>query len=299
MTMQFKKQQSGMVIVLAILIIAAVIATAAAFGNLVIREIRQTRLIDQSIQAYYFAESGSERALHQVRKREAVVDCNTLEGSGTCDSNSHCTNETTATCINLDEGALNTLGTWKVDPRKEPETVITLSEGQTFQVDLFDINQTSKSLVNRVEITHNTLADDLIAEFTNLTKVLNISGVETAICLSQPPVLKAFIDTTPVRSFDGLAGYDLESACSYILKINYVQKDDGNFESTPITIKVFNTPPLDNQLPIPSRLIIDTNAIFGDSFQAITVRTPIRPPLSGLYDFVIFSEEDLEKITPP
>ena len=159
----YQKQQSGMVIVLAILIIAAVIATAAAFGNLVIREIRQTRLIDQSIQAYYFAESGSERALHQVRKREAIVDCSSLNviTPAVCDPvTSHCSNELDAPCINI-----GNLGTWNTAVSKEREIIITLSEGQTFQVDLFDISQTAESGINRIEVgrrRNSNRLDDVI-----------------------------------------------------------------------------------------------------------------------------------------
>lgn len=285
---KYQEQQSGMVIVLAILIVAAVLATAVAFGNLVVREIRQTRLIDQSMQAYYFAESGSERALHQVRKREGVVDCNDLPGSGTCEANGRCSNVPEAPCVNMDGGSL---GTWNTVAFKERETKISLSEGQTFQVDLFDISQTANSNIDQISITSSIPGQRFVGELTNLTNILGIVG--SCSDSSVPPVIKDFI--IPPVSIIGLGGKDIISECSYIFKINYLSNNDGSQDATDITIKVFDSGSPRAQLDIPSRLIIDTDAIFGDSFQVIRVKTPIRPPLSGLYDFVIFSEASLEK----
>lgn len=287
---KYQGQQSGMVIVLAILIVAAVLATAVAFGNLVVREIRQTRLIDQSMQAYYFAESGSERALHQVRKREGVVDCNDLDGGSdaTCEANGRCSNVPEAPCVNMTgEG----LGEWNVVAFKEPETKISLSEGQTFQVDLFDISQTANSNIDQISITSSMPGQRFVGELTNLTNILGIIG--NCSDSSVPPVIKDFI--IPPVSIVGLGGKDIISECSYIFKLNYLSNNDGFQDATDITIQVFDSGSTRVQLDIPSRLIIDTNAIFGDSFQSIRVKTPIRPPLSGLYDFVIFSEESLEK----
>jgi len=60
--------QSGIVLILAILLIAAVISTAAIFTSLTIRNLQQSRLVDQAIQAHYIAESGAEHALYQVRR---------------------------------------------------------------------------------------------------------------------------------------------------------------------------------------------------------------------------------------
>lgn len=285
------KQQSGMVIVLAILIIAAVLATAVAFGNLIVREIRQTRLIDQSMQAYYFAESGSERALHQVRIREGLIDCSILDVAGpeTCNNNGRCDKDNTVPCVSRSGG---TLGSWTIDPKKEPETKVFLSEGQSFQVDLFDFNQTSDSGINSIEVDSTLGGLFLLGELTNLSNVLNIPGNCSAP--SQEPVIKGFVSLSgnDPAQIGGFAGKSILEECSYIFRLNYPAFNDGTINSTELTIRVYNQ---SDQVDIPSRLIIDTEATFGDSFQTISVRTPIRPPLSGLYDFVLFSEEALIK----
>src|SRR3989338_872826 len=87
--MSHSSQQSGIVLILALLIITAALVASAALGNLIIRGIQQSRLVDQSMQAHYLAESGAERALHQVRQRTALHDC-ALIGAGSCSALGYC-----------------------------------------------------------------------------------------------------------------------------------------------------------------------------------------------------------------
>lgn len=298
------KQHDGMVIVLAILIIAAVLGTAILFSNLVIREIMQSRLIDQSIQSYYLAESGSERALYQIRKREAVTDCALLPGANpSCQDNGYCLNDLETPCVNLANTIVNDLSSWQVVANPESTTVITLNEGETFQVDLFNPAQSSNSNINKIVLQVNPAPVTLlVGELTNLTRVLDVSGTGLTNCSTQLPILKDFIhpDTgvnppeAVIESFDGA---NILTTCSYTFKLNYPINNNSDLESTAITINLFNanTDGTSISQNIPSRLIIKSSATFGNSYQAVTVRTPVRPPVSGLYDFVLFSGGDISK----
>lgn len=291
-TRNMAKQESGMVIILAILIIAAVLASAVLLNDIITREIRQSRLIDQSIQAYYYAESGSERALHQLRQREAIADCSSLAGSPVCEANSFCSAPyQDIPCINVTGGGL---GAWQIEPRNEPQAIITLNEGETFQVDLFGPTQVENAQVKEIDVSFEDVQPGLIVELTNLTKILNVSGEEASNCLAQDlPVLKDFVSSA-VGRFASLGGEDILSACSYALKVNYPLNGNNVKDSALVTISIFNDEGI--QFDIPSRLIIDSSATYGNSAQTISVRTPIRPPLSGLYDFVLFSEADIIKL---
>lgn len=292
--------QSGMVLVLAILIIAAVIAAAVAFSNVIIREIHQSRLIDQSIQAYYFAESGAERTLHKIRRREAISDCD-LIGEDSCQENGYCANTTppnSIPCVNNDEKTLNqgSLGVrdgWEVSAETTQDFSIFLRRGESFQIDLFNPYQTSGSNVNEIGVSSDKESLLLYAEFTNLTKILNVSGTS---CLDEPPVFKGRFETDEfgLASISTLSGETLEDDCSYAFRLNFPLDNNPEIESL-ITITVHNKD-TGAQLDIPSRLIIDAGATFGKSRQEVRVRTPMRAPISGLYDFVLFSEREVQKL---
>jgi len=284
------KEKKGMVLVLAILIIAAILGAAALFSNVVIREIQQSRLIDQSMQAYYFAESGAERALYQVRRREAVIDCDSITSGSVCETNGHCSSDDVF-CINQDEGGLEVSGSWQVAADNEQETSVNLKKGESFQIDLFSPYQeadTAESSIDAIEVSRD---DSLLlyGEFTNLTNILGITSKFD--CASQPPVFKDYLisDEFIIRNLDD---QDIIESCSYAFRLTFLP---GPGESNELfTIKVYDR--YIEQLKIPSRLIVDSSAEFGQSWQQIRVKTPIRPPLAGLYDFVLFSEQEIRKV---
>ena len=300
-----------MVLILAILIIGSVLATVAVFSNLIISQIRQSRLIDQSIQSYYLAESGAERALYQTRRQEAVraQDCDIIQSGSVCQSNGFCSATTPSNsvpCINTNEGDLTGLaGQWTVAVSNEQELSIFLDVGESFQVDLFNPYQVSgfEPGMESFEIT-GPPGSNLAAELSNVTWLVggtpncNPNGYTPP----QPAITRGNIDIKPDGSSTYLVNVyptdpSINSNCSYILRIGNTLLPvaaPGQF-----TLAIFNTAvdvdPVADKLDIPSRLIINSQADFGRSHQEVKVKTPIRPPLSGLYDFVVFSEEEIVK----
>jgi len=279
--------QSGVVLLLALLIVSVVLGSAGVLSNLVIRSIQQTRLIDQSMQAFYGAESGAERALYQVRRREAIPDCAVLTSGSVCQANGACSLDPDVACITTTNGTL-ALGTgWNANATNEMSTEVLLKRGGSFQLDLFNPYQASAANINQVVLDNDVPNLSLYAEFTNVTNILNV-GLSN--CQNQPPVFKGFIQTP--AAIGSLDGKSILAQCSYSFRLNYPLDSSG--EQSLITIMVFNQDS-DTQLPIPSRLTITTSAVFGKSYQSLTIKTPVRPPVSGLYDFVLFSEQPVVK----
>jgi len=302
------KNNSGTILLLALLIIAAILASAAIFANLIISEIRQSRLIDQSIQAYYLAESGAERALFQARKRQAVQSCeigvSCVEDNGYCDGQPN-----QAPCITLSQGTLSAdvIGNWDVAVDNEMETSIVLAAGSSFQLDLFgplsgcplNIDDPVPG-VEKIELISSVDPLTLYGQLTNLSWLACSSGLCSNQSSSGLPVnYRDFISITAEpdepqasESIEALDGHDITGDCSYSFRISYPFKINSD-QPTKITLKTYDS--ADQQLPILSRLIISSSAAYGKSFQNVIVHAPVRQPLSGLYDFVLFSEKIIEK----
>ncbi|MDX9892822.1 MAG: hypothetical protein RB292_00205 [Patescibacteria group bacterium] len=305
----FRQTKKGMVLVLSILIISTILASSAIFANLIIRQIQQVRLIDQSIQAYYLAESGVERAMHQVRKREAVKydDCDLVQAGSVCQPDGVCSGTAGEVfCITTNEGDLEVLGNWQVSTENENETTVWLDEGDSFQIELFSPYQVLDSNGNGIEsfrIQTDLGGYAMAGEITNVTWLTG----ETPDCyngyaIPKPAIVRGDIIFNDLGSTPYLTKFDsddpeIDPDCFYTLRISnakFPSAQGGQF-----TISIFSksqdVDPLVDRLAIPSRLIINSQATFGQSLQRLTVRTPMRPPVSGLYDFVLFSEVEIVK----
>ena len=277
-----------MVLILAILVIAAVLGAAAAFGNLIIREIQQSRLIDQSIQAHYLAESGVERALQQIRRREAVRDCQLVAPGAVCGDNGFCPfPNSDVPCVAKTDSGLSGRGGWQVEVANALDFSIRLTKGESLQIDLFNPIQEAGPNIEFIKVFRDDPSAVLYGEFTNVTNILGVGGTN---CGNQPPVFKNFLPD-PGTIIGTFAGQDIDGDCSYSFRVNYPPGSSGS--SLSILLTIYDS--ADQQLPIPGRLLVDSQASFGQSLQKVRVGTPIRPPLSGLYDFVLFSEEKIVK----
>jgi len=309
------QKNSGMIIILALLIIAAVLATAAIFGNLIIREIRQSRLIDQSIQAYYTAEWGAEKALYLVRKREAVkpAECEMIISGSSCrpDYSYCCVSDK---CLGPDDQNVSCLmssGT-NLAISNEPETSFFLKKGDSFQIDLFHpyLGGDNPSNLRSFQIKTTKTNFFLYGELTNLTWLvcsdsscpLNCQEViiDPYTGRKEPAIVRGFIPIGDEPNSSVFASFgegenqieNIDADCSYILRlINPLNiGQDDNF-----TVNIFSDSEGGNKIDIPSRLIIESTGVYGSASQRVTVRTPIRPPIAGLYDFVLFSEQEIVK----
>lgn len=314
-----QRKQSGMILILSLLVIGAVLGVVVIFSNLIINEIQQSRLIDQSIQAFYLAESGAERALHQTRRREAVkfADCGLIEPGSDCnDSGAYygsCSGTNgELTCITTDENTLDVPGRWDVDVKNEESVTIALGIGDSFQMDLFSPYQggdfnlfkpNGDPTILRSFVVESSVDDvGLFGELTNLTWL--IGGSDACPNNYIPPkqsTSRGFVEV-PEGSFTSsyITGFTQEEPinpnCSYVLRLtnNLSNQQKAGVFTISIHDDTSGDPNV-SRILIPSRLVIQSEARFGSSLQRVQVRTPIRPPLSGLYDFVLFSEQEIQK----
>lgn len=310
-----QKKPRGIVLILVVLAIAAVFGVASTFASIIIQEIKMARLVDQSVQASYAAESGAERALYQVRRRQAIKgqDCYLAFSNSICSNNNgFCSNTSNGVaCINSDSTGLGSdiKNGWQINVANEQETSIYLNRNDGIQLDLFNpyLGNTSSTVeafsVQKQDDSANSVAYTAYGELTNLSWLIVPAGpVE---CPNGPPrnpsVSRGIIQSSAstLTIFQGLQDTNnhynvtINPSCSYVLRFNnnWQTPTAGKF-----IISVYrNISGSWQKIDIPSRLVIDSQATFGNSFQKIKVRTSMRQPLSGLYDYVIFSEEQIVK----
>jgi len=280
--LQFKiKDERGNVLLLALLVMAGIMTAGLAISAIILNEIRQARNIDFSTVAYYAGESGVEQALYKLRKEEAVLNCPV----GVCGPNGYCTLGDKESCLGTN-GNLDNQSSWaRTWTDKEWQIYGKIKKDGTLQVDLYDPEGGAAPEVESLKI------------------------VWTDICSGGSRIELSFVTWTPEGGWvDNREKYGYSYDPAYPA---FSEARNNKFSGTKIyraRIKAFNCditnmtitawgnenaePP---QKEIPAMITLNSVGSYSNLRQAVKMTMPRKSPMSGLYDFVLFSECSLVK----
>jgi len=259
--LDFIKNKKASVLLLALLMMSGMIMAGLGLGTLVVNEIKQARNIDNSVIAFYMADLGGEESLYHIRKTdEAFTEIkNKLEPE-------------------------KDVGGGKVQRKlddSEPYIFTNLKENEDLYIDLYDPDNINSSAgIKSINLTWQN-ADDC---------GLGSAGIEFN-----------YIEWTPGSSLDWdskshefiylnspAAINSFSPAHSYQIRIKALNCGVKNLQ-----IEAHNSE--GNMAKIPNRIVIKSIGSFEKTKQAIKVIVPRKSPLSGLYDYILFSEKSLIK----
>ena len=240
---------------------AGIITVSTGTALLVMSEVRQSLYLDQSIIAFYAAESGVEGALYQVRKEN--IDVTDL-------------NDTTEDLSNSSKYNLYT-----------SDTVTTLYtallKDESYQVDLY--NPGSLDLANGIK------SIDIDWQGSGSWMEVNWACWGSNGIIGETKSARYNVSASPVN-------IDIwETTNCEIYKVRLIARSAN---TTDIEITAYSDLAGTAQVDIPGRAQIKGLGQFpaGNSEasrQAILVSMPQKNPLSGLYDYVIYTEDQLFK----
>jgi hypothetical protein len=270
----------------ALLIMTVMAAIGFVISSLVFREVTVARVFDDSLQAYYGAESGIERALDIVtehrQEREGLTSTITAIEDYATSAAPVSLEEAGATYV-IDETATNSTTTglsvpifdfYQIDLYNPDDPINTVMTAESLRLQW---NMPSScSAASRVELTYqqyNSASFGL--EEDSVHKQVYTCGVETAVdgydCQATSNWLAANTNyTIQIRSID----------CDYLdAAIHVYDADDaaGAFVSIPSTVNIVS---------------VGSGDI---SQREMTARTKWVPSASGLSEFVLFSVEEIVK----
>lgn len=267
-------KQNGTVILLALLVMTGMITIGLATATLVLNEIQQSSQLDKSMVAFYAAESAVEKGIYQVRKQEFV----TGEEEKILPNN--------ASYLMITDDA-------------EDYLVTNLLKDQTLQLDLY-IPGSLLPLDSPVKSLGFSWSDDpgswLEVRWVAWTTlgVLNpeVTGAERGKKI--PPGDDQIIN---LDVNDYLYKVRITARYADVSNLEIVAYDQVNPNPTDCGTP---GPGSDCQTPIPGRIKIKGLGEYPNNSpsaakQAILVTLPQISPLSGLYDYVIFSEDPVVK----
>jgi hypothetical protein len=246
---------SGNILPLALLMTFIVLLTAIGIGTVIFENAGRAQDTDQSVAAYYMADSGIERQLFEIRKHhqtiaDAVAVSSTYPNGGRWFSS----------------GVLNAV---------TEKTIVAIPENNFTTLDIFDPDQVNAGGgIDAISISWEGGGQ------------LEIGYAEWA---AGNPVLwpddNAFISQLFFGSSATIAGLDPNHA--YRIRIKALQTSANHVV---IQGQLAGVPHA-----FPDQIILSAEGTYGKATQGITVTLPKTDILSGLYSYVVFSECQLIK----
>lgn len=277
------KNQKGSVLLFALMLMLAISVAGVTLSVLLLNEIRAARYTDESVKAYYAAETGLERSLDYLNTQR-------VDKSATLDD--------AIAAIELFNETLSNNTTYSIDSNGTSGTVadlfFSLDKDKTKQLEIFNPSDTFAPLgVEKVYI--DWVQDCADPSFNSRIEVSLVEwptggwydeSLDDAVSKFE---YTCGAITPPDPAFNCAA---VESAPAALL--NYRMRIKS-LDCDLTLVRVYFHDASSNIVEIPGRALVKSVGAFGNSEIALEANMPWWAPVTGLGDFVLFSETDIEK----
>ncbi|OGL73921.1 hypothetical protein A3D72_00390 [Candidatus Uhrbacteria bacterium RIFCSPHIGHO2_02_FULL_57_19] len=249
----------GNVLLLSLLVLSGIMLGGVTIGDLVLRSIRSAKQTDAAAVAYYAAESGAEDALYHLRKTEQPP----AEHAN----------------FSLDNGA----SVERVTVSGEPVIYASIVKDSFIEFNLFDKGDLAQP--SGVEALRFSWDDECGGA----------SSMELSYAEWTPGAAVLWPDTFAKFRFSHAVSPVTHTAFRAADRSYRVRLQAGGCDAQNMTVSSFSDDAATLPKDIPSRLTITSTATYGGTEQALLVRAPPDSPLSGIFDFAVFSECSIDK----
>lgn len=298
------KNQKGIVLLLALLIMAGVTAVGVGISTAILNEIKASRNIDYSMIAYYAAESGTEKGLYTIK-------ANRLNDE-TLDNTKQAINNESQHYFTEDDPVWSPPAKW-LDRKAFDivEKVAThLDKNQSTTIDLYDPDQFyNPPLEDKIKSIIVYWFNDFEHGYGSEWIEVSWTGWESDGTWINKTKKTLFASSNGGQ--DGHFTIDLIQSDPLFSDAVFFRVRIKAFfaEVNDLEVKAYNIrdpyncsggDPEDCRVDIPSRVVIETTGEYpadsaGSSRQALKVELPWQSPVSGLFDYAFFSEEKIAK----
>jgi len=275
--MYAEKRPKGTVLLLALLVMSGVLIVGASLGTISVLNLRQARVIDDAVIAFAAAESGAEQTLYQIRR--------VGESSGTLNANPDHDDSFIVSGVPMGNGSR-----WSRSLESTETTIFaSIPKDRSYEVVLWD-PETPATPAGAESLTFSW--DDVCGGTSGLEVLATgwdpsaSGGFNPSVAFHGDSPALTFLHVTP-RVIDN----DFMANKSYRVRLRAKNCDIFNLGITAYSADNANG----TQVPIPSRLAVESVGTFSTARQAMELRLPRLQPLSGVFDFVIFSQCSLLK----
>lgn len=254
-------KQRGSILLMTLLVLSAIVTAAGTVSIITVQHIRNSSLIDDGVRAFYAAESGIEHGLYAIRKQEI-----------------------SAASIATASGALSNGGTWdRIITSTVASLASDIAEDDTWQVDLYNPDDSLSQLDTAIQsITINWDHDAaggsewVLATIVPWDAGTGTPGIPTAQLFSA-------VSANPM--------VNLSAAQVHRVRIKALYADVQD-----VAITAYDqTNGAGSVVNIPASITMYSTGEYAQANSVVRATMPQKTPLSGVFNFVLFAEEDVYK----
>jgi Tfp pilus assembly protein PilX len=252
--------ERGTVLLMALIIMSGVVISSMGVGSLIVSSLQQSRSLDNGISAFYAAESGVEDGLYAVRHQDALPSVVTTPRT------------------------LGNNATWTRAVTNSESVVYagTISQDSSYEISLYNPDaSTTPSNIDHLQIT-----------WTDSCSGCTVAQTSLVGWKSGGPVLW---DPNAAVNLYTWSGSGVTVSIPDLTKLYRFRIAAKNASMQNVQIRAFDGSGVPTT--VPGRVRIDAIGTFNQNSQKLTATLPRGVPLSGIFDFVVFSECSLVKGT--
>ena len=254
--------QEGSLLLMSMLVLSGIASAAGTVSILTLQNLRQAVNVDQAGLAYYAAESGVEDSLYELRKKETSVAALLAPGFAT--------------------GSLSNSATWtRSIVSASPTLTKTVARNDFWEVNLYNPDASLSALaapIKSVRLAWTGAGPEWLE-------------VEIAAWDTDGNILPSTTQLFSSASNPALVNLQNLTTVLYRLRLKALYGD-----LTDLTVTAFaDLNGVGAPVDIPAQINITATGSFNDVKQALRATMPHRSPLSGVFEYVIFTEDDLIK----
>lgn len=266
----------GSVLLLALLVMSGVLVVGASLGTISVLNLRQSRVIDDAVIAFGAAESAAEQTLYQLRR----------VGASSADLNGAA--EDGASAIFTGPPMSNGAHWTRTLSATETTIFAAIPAERSYEIVLWD-PEAPVSPAGAESLTFSW--DDNCGGISALEVLAAgwnpaaVGGFNPDIGFHGTSLALTFLKANPVIDNDFRADY------AYRVRLRAKNCDIFN-----LAVSAYSADDAGGvQVAIPSRVAVEAIGSFASASQGMELRLPRLQPLSGVFDYVIFSQCSLLK----
>lgn len=266
----------GSVLLLALLVMSGVLVVGASLGTISVLNLRQSRVIDDAVIAFGAAESAAEQTLYQLRR----------VGASSADLNGAA--EDGASAILTGPPMSNGARWTRTLAATETTIFAAIPADRSYEIVLWD-PEAPASAAGAESLTFSW--DDHCGG-TSALEVLAAGWNPAAVGGFNPDI--GFHGTSQALTFlkaDPVIDNDFRADYAYRVRLRAKNCDVFN-----LAVSAYSADDAGGvQVAIPSRIAVEAIGSFASASQGMELRLPRLQPLTGVFDYVIFSQCSLLK----
>lgn len=248
------------------MITTVILGAALSLGVVITSSLQRATLSAHSLKSYYVAESGIEKSLYEIRKDRAVIS------AGNC-------------------GLISPPADLSCNRRVSYQTEAIfplIKKDQSIQLNLFDPAGGKSAGINSLKIICSEA--DTQNNFFPWVELILIPVIDWQI---QPELAERYLRSCRGQNVQIITNL-LTPVESYVFRLKALYDDVKD-----VTVKSYASADASGSpLNLAAKFLISSQGDFKFSRQIISTQTAAQPTTIGYFDYVLFSEQSLDKVQP-